>query len=225
MTASSSAPAVEPVTLIKICGLTSLTDAQAVVAAGADALGLMFSARSARYVQRDVAAQIASAVAGKLCRVGLFIDAPATQVQAVLADVELDLLQFHGQETPAYCESFGLPYCKAIAAGEGFDPAVSEARYASAAMLMLDAVLDGQFGGTGAGIDFKRWPPTPSKRWVLAGGLDASNVQTAVEQLKPYAVDVSSGVELLSNGKRCKGRKDSSQIHEFVAAVRAADLT
>lgn len=225
MTASPSAPAVEPVTLIKICGLTSLADAQAVVNAGADALGLMFSERSARNVQRDVAAQIASAVAGKLCRVGVFIDASAAEVRAVLAEVKLDLLQFHGQETPAYCESFGLPYCKAIAAGEGFDPAEAEARYASAAMLMLDAVLDGQFGGTGEGIDFKYWPSTRTKHWVLAGGLDVSNVQAAVEQIKPYAVDVSSGVELLSDGKRRKGRKDANQIHEFVAAVRAADLT
>lgn len=222
MTASPSAPAAEPVTLIKICGLTSLTDAQAVVASNADALGLNFYERSARYVQQEVAATIAAEVAGQICRVGLFVDAPTAYVRQVLAEVDLDMLQFHGQESPDYCESFGLPYCKAIAAAESFDPSEIEARYASAALLLLDAVVQGQFGGTGAVIDFKHWPQTPSMRWALAGGLDASNVQAAIEQLKPYAVDTSSGVEVLVDGKRIKGRKDADQIHDFVIAARAA---
>lgn len=222
MTASPSASAVEPVTLIKICGLTSLTDAQAVVAANADALGLNFYERSARYVQQDVAAKIAEEVAGQICRVGLFVDAPPTFVRQVLAEVELDMLQFHGQESPDYCESFGLPYCKAIAAAENFDPAEVEARYASAAVFLLDAVVQGQFGGTGAVIDFKHWPAAPTMPWALAGGLDAGNVQAAIEQLKPYAVDTSSGVEVLVAGKRVKGRKDARQVRDFVAAARAA---
>lgn len=222
MTASSSALATESVPLIKICGLTSLADAQAVVAAGADALGLNFYAGSARNVRPDVAAKIATAVAGKICRVGVFVDAPTTEVQQVLAAVELDMLQFHGQETPAYCASFGLPYWKAIAAGGQFDAATAEADYAGAAALMLDAVLDGQFGGTGEVVDFKHWPHAATKPWVLAGGLDPSNVQAAIQQLKPYAVDVSSGVEVLRNGKRHKGHKDADQIQAFVAAARSA---
>lgn len=222
MTASPSAPAAKPVTLIKICGLTSLADAQAVVAANADALGLNFYERSARYVKPNVAANIAAEVAGQICRVGLFVDAPTAYVRQVLAEVELDMLQFHGQESPDYCESFGLPYCKAIAAADSFDPAQVEARYASAAMFLLDAVVQGQFGGTGAVIDFKHWPQNPSMPWALAGGLDAGNVQAAIEQLKPYAVDTSSGVEVLLDGKRIKGRKDADQIRDFVAAARAA---
>ncbi len=222
MTASPSAPAVEPVTLIKICGLTSLTDAQAVVAANADALGLNFYQRSARYVAPDVAAKIAAEVAGQICRVGLFVDAPSAYVRQVLAEVELDMLQFHGEESPEYCESFGLPYCKAIAAAENFDPTQVEARYASAALFLLDAMVQGQFGGTGSVIDFKHWPQSPTMPWALAGGLDASNVQAAIEQLQPYAVDTSSGVERLVDGKRVKGRKDARQVQDFVAAARAA---
>lgn len=220
-----SALADTPATRIKICGLTTVADAQAVVAAGADALGLMFYERSARAVALDVAADISAAVAGKLCRVGVFVDASATRVRQVLDQVELDLLQFHGQESPGYCESFDLPYCKVLAATPGFDAVAQEARFASAEVLLLDSVEQGQFGGTGSSIDLQHWPANPSKRWALAGGLDVSNVQGAVEQVKPYAVDVSTGVEMLEHGQRCKGVKDPAQIHGFVTAVRAANLS
>lgn len=225
MASTPSAPADTPVTRIKICGLTTLADAQAVVAAGADALGLMFYERSARAVAVEVAAEISAAVAGKICRVGVFVDAPKSQVQQVLDQVELDLLQFHGQETPDYCASFDVPYCKVLAATADFDAVLQEARFATASLLMLDSVEQGQFGGTGSSIDLQHWPATPGKRWVLAGGLDASNVQGAIEQIKPYAVDVSTGVEVLINGQRCKGKKDPEQMQGFVAAVRAANLS
>lgn len=204
-------------TLIKICGITREQDADAAVAAGADALGLNFVASSPRHVALPVAAVIAQRVRGRAVRVGLFVDAAPEWVRTVLAAVELDLLQFHGDERGEFCRGFGLPYVKALRMREALDIAALETEYADACALLLDAWAPGQAGGTGQRFDWTLWPKSSSLPLVLAGGLDPDNVALAVRTLAPWAVDVAGGVE----GPR-KGEKDAERIQRFIAEVRRA---
>jgi phosphoribosylanthranilate isomerase len=204
-------------TRIKICGITREQDADAVVRAGADALGLNFVRSSPRYVEVEVAAAIARQVRGRIARVGLFVDAGAAEVRQILAQVELDLLQFHGDEPGAFCRQFGLPYLKAIRVREALALAVLEAEYADACCLLLDAHVIGQAGGTGQRFDWSLWPADSRLPLVLAGGLTPDNVAAAVERLHPWGVDVSGGVE----GTR-KGEKDPDRIRHFIEEVSSA---
>jgi len=204
-------------TRIKICGITREADADAVVNAGADALGLVFVESSPRRVSTAVAAAIARRVRGKLTRVGLFVDATEAEVAAVLAEVELDLLQFHGSESGAMCRRFGLPYLKALRVRGPLDLVALEAEYADACALLLDAYVPGQAGGTGQTFDWSLWPGSARLPLVLAGGLDPDNVGAAVRSVQPWAVDVSGGVE----GPR-KGEKDAGKIQRFITEVRRA---
>ena len=204
-------------TRVKICGITREQDANAVANAGADALGLMFVRSSPRYVSIAVAAAIARRVRGRLVRVGLFVDAPEAEIRAVLDGVELDLLQFQGQESGAECRRFGLPYVKAIRVSGPVDLGPLEAEYADACALQLDAYVPGRAGGTGQTFDWSLWPVKGRLPLVLAGGLDPENVAAAVRELEPWAVDVSSGVE----GPR-KGEKDADRIQRFITEVRRA---
>ncbi|MEE8079519.1 MAG: phosphoribosylanthranilate isomerase [Pseudomonadales bacterium] len=206
-------------TRIKVCGITRSADAEVVVAAGVDALGLVFTEHSPRQIAADAAAEIAQQVAGRVTRVGLFVDASAAEVEATLRMVELDLLQFHGAETAQFCGSFGLPYMKALRVRERVEIAELETAYADACCLLLDAYVPGQPGGTGQTFDWCLWPQHPAKSLVLAGGLHPDNVAAAIRQTRPYAVDVSGGVE-----GAVKGEKDAAKIFRFVKEVKSAGV-
>ena len=201
---------------IKICGITRRDDAADALAVGANAVGIVFYPGSPRAVTIEQAQEICAAVTGLGVTVGLFVDASAEQVEAVLASVPLHMLQFHGAESPAFCEQFGRPYLKAVAMEEGIDLLRENDRFHSASALLLDSAHDGQFGGTGTTFDWSRILPEVRDRIVLAGGLSADNVADAVAQVRPVAVDVSSGVE------RSKGIKDRAKIEAFVQAAKAA---
>ena len=207
-----------PRTRIKICGITRLEDAAAVAEAGADTLGLNFSALSARQVTIEVAAEIAAAVEGTLTRVGVFVDPEAAEVEEVLSRVGLDVLQFHGDETDSFCIGFDRPYMKVHRIADALDVEALRSSHPGACCHLLDAYVAGQPGGTGQRFDWSLWPTGTDVKLVLAGGLSPENVADAVHRLQPFAVDVSGGVE----GDR-KGIKDAEKIQRFVSAVRQAD--
>lgn len=209
-------------TRIKICGITRMLDAQALLDAGVDAMGLNFSRQSPRCVELDEAASLADAVADRVCVVGVFLDHAAADVRRVLGNVRLDLLQFHGTEANDFCASFGVPFIKVHRVREPVRAARLRGDYPDAAWHLLDAYVPGVAGGTGKQIDWQYWPEDvePDLRLGLAGGLTADNVAVAIRRLRPAAVDVAGGVEGL-----IKGEKDAGRIEAFVAAVRAEDMT
>lgn len=200
----------------KICGITRIEDALAAVAAGADAIGLVFYAKSPRAVSIEQAAAIQQALPPFVTSVGLFVDMPRAELQALLQRLPLDLLQFHGDESPADCEGHGRPYIKALRVRPGEDVAAAMAPYAGARGILLDTFVEGVPGGTGATFDWSLIPRQAAKPIILAGGLEAGNVAAAIRQVRPYAVDVSGGVEA------SKGIKDAGKIRAFVQAVRDA---
>lgn len=202
-------------TRVKICGITRREDALAAVAAGADAIGLVFCRASARAV--DVAAAEAAVrdLPPFVQVVGLFVDAEPAEIRAVLERVRIDLLQFHGAERPEQCRH-GRPYLKAIAMRDGVDVLAEQRRYHDACALLLDTHVAGQSGGTGQSFDWSRIPAL-TKPLVLAGGLTPGTVGAAVRQVRPYGVDVSGGVE------QRKGIKDPEKIRGFIQQVRKAD--
>ena len=202
-------------TKVKICGIARPEDARCVADAGADALGLVFVPHSPRFVSRGLAREISAEVTGSVCRIGLFVDTDAGEVEAVLRDVELDVLQFHGDEPGSYCEAFGVKYMKATRVSGPVDVAVLEAEYPNACCLLLDAYVPGIAGGTGVRLDLACWPEASAKPLVLAGGLTPDNVADAVRRARPFGVDVSSGVE-----GEIKGRKDPERVTRFVSEVR-----
>ncbi len=205
-------------TRIKICGITRVEDGIAAARLGADAIGLVFWAKSPRAVAVEQATRICRALPPFVTTVGLFVDAEPEWVEQVVSEVPLALLQFHGDESPSYCEQFRTPYLKAIRMRDGVDAVALRDQYASARALLLDTYRPGTPGGTGAAFDWELVPPALAPRIVLAGGLTSDNVGGAVQQLRPWAVDTSGGVE------SSPGIKDSARITAFVAAVRAADL-
>jgi phosphoribosylanthranilate isomerase len=205
------------VTRIKICGITRQQDADAVVLAGADALGLNFVEHSPRRVSPASARAVSRQVRGALTRVGVFADPEPDLVASVLEVVELDALQFHGGESGRFCESFGMPFMKAIRVREPLDMPALATEYANACALLLDAYVAGVAGGTGHGFDWNLWPRASDLPLVLAGGLTPDNVADAVTRLRPWGVDVAGGVE----GIR-KSEKDPARIREFVAEVKRA---
>jgi phosphoribosylanthranilate isomerase len=200
----------------KICGITRVEDALAAVAAGADAIGLVFYAKSPRAVSPEQAAAIVQALPPFVTSVGLFVNMPRDQLQALLRQVPLDLLQFHGDESPADCEGYGRPYIKALRVRPDEDLAATIANYSGARGILLDTFVEGVPGGTGATFDWSLVPSDIAKPIILAGGLGASNVAAAIRQVRPYAVDVSGGVEA------SKGIKDANKIRVFVQAVHGA---
>ena len=197
----------------KICGITRPDDARLAAAHGADAIGLVFYAPSPRVVSIDQAREIAAAVPAFVTITGLFVDAPAAQVEATLAAVPLDLLQFHGAESPADCARFARPWIKAVRMRETADVAREAAAYAGARALLLDSYQPGTPGGTGKSFDWARIPAACDLPLILAGGLSPDNVADAIRSVRPWAVDVSGGVE---SGK---GIKDADKITRFLAAV------
>ena len=200
-------------TRVKICGITRVQDVLAAVAAGTDAIGLVFAEASPRCVSADQARAIIARLPPFVTVVGLFVDSPATRIREVLGQVPLDLLQFHGRETPEDCRQFGRPYIKAIRMAPGVDLAAEARRYARAAGLLLDAYDPQVAGGTGATFDWTRVPQDLDKPLILAGGLTPENVARAIRAVRPYAVDVSSGVE------QSKGIKDAAKIVAFIRNV------
>jgi len=203
-------------TRIKICGLTREADVDAAVAAGADAIGFVFYPPSPRFVTPQRAAELARRLPPFVSAVGLFVNAPATDIEATLAAVPLHLLQFHGDEGEAQCRRYRRPYLKAARVTAGLDLVQYAASYPTAQAILLDALVEG-FGGGGKTFDWSLIPAGLGVRVVLSGGLDAGNVGEAIRRVRPAAVDVSSGVEA------AKGIKDAVKIAAFVAAVRAAE--
>jgi phosphoribosylanthranilate isomerase len=205
-------------TRIKICGITREQDVLAAANSGADALGLVFYEKSPRHVSVQQAARLACAVPPFVTVVGLFVNPTVDYLREVLAKVPLDVLQFHGDETPEFCAQFGKPYLKAIRVKPGVDLLQCASRYASAQGLLLDAFVEGTQGGTGESFDWALIPHELPLPVILSGGLHAGNVATAIKQVRPYAVDVSSGVE------QAKGIKDAAKVAAFINEVKRADV-
>jgi phosphoribosylanthranilate isomerase len=210
-------------TAIKICGITRIEDALAAAQCGVHAIGLVFYAPSPRHVSPVQAAAIIAALPPFVTTVGLFVDAEACAVRNTLALVRLDLLQFHGAETPQYCRAFGVPYMKALRVRPGMDLLQYAEDYIDAKALLLDAYVEGMAGGTGATFDWSLIPPSLPLPIVLSGGLTPNNVADAIRAVKPWAVDVSSGVESSSLDR--KRIKDAAKIAAFVSEVHGAQIT
>lgn len=200
----------------KICGITRIEDALVAVEAGADAIGLVFYAKSPRAVSIAQARSILAALPAFVTTVGLFVNASRCELGETLDALPLDLLQFHGDELASECESYQRPYIKALRVKPGDDIARLAAPYAGARGILLDTYVPGVPGGTGAAFDWRLVPETLPQPVILAGGLTVENVCAAIEQVRPYAVDVSGGVEL------SKGIKDAAKVRAFVQAVRRA---
>ena len=204
-------------TRIKICGITRVEDGLAAIEAGADALGFVFYPPSPRAVTAQQAAEIIAQLPPFVTFVGLFVNASADEVKATAAKAKLSLLQFHGDEAPAFCGQFDLPYMKAIRMRPDVDLNAAFEDYADANALLLDAYTPGIPGGTGESFDWQRVPQQAPKAVVLAGGLTPDNIADAVAQVKPYGVDVSGGVEAT------KGIKDRIKLETFIKEVNRAD--
>lgn len=204
-------------TRVKICGITRPGDAQAAADAGADAIGLVFYPPSPRFLSVERAVEIRDALPPFVQTVALFVNADAAQVSQVLGRVKPAMLQFHGEETPEFCAQFGLPYVKACRLRPGVDAAAYLRPFARAAAWLVDSYVP-EYGGVGERVDLSLVPRKLERPLILSGGLDRTNVGEAVRQLKPWGVDVSSGVE------SAKGIKDAGKMTAFVAEVRNADV-
>ena len=187
------------------------------VEAGADAVGLVFYPPSPRYVAAEAAVRIAQHLPPFVAKVGLFVDADREDIEKAVDVVGIDVIQFHGSESPDTCRGYRRPYIKAVRMRDGVDLAGARERYSDASALLLDAYRPGQPGGTGTTFDWDRIPPELAGEIILAGGLTAENVTDAVTRVRPYAVDVSGGVE------RLKGVKDPGKIKKFMRGVELGD--
>jgi phosphoribosylanthranilate isomerase len=204
-------------TRIKFCGLSREQDMADAVAAGADALGFVLWPGSKRCVDEARLAALAARVPAFVTRVGLFVDQEPELIARCTE--HLDLLQFHGDETPAFCAGFGRPWVKALRMRDDLDLHAAAEAYAGAQALLLDAYRPGMPGGTGETFDWSRIPANLAKPVILAGGLGPDNVAQAIERVRPFAVDVSGGVEA------APGHKDRDLLAAFAAAVAQADRT
>lgn len=201
---------------VKICGITRLEDVQAACRAGADALGFVFYEKSPRHVSIYTAAMLVRALPPFVQSVGLFVDAQPDFIERVLRAVPLDVLQFHGNESPAACARYGRPWIKAVRVNPESDLLKCAADFDAARGLLLDAFVPGVPGGTGERFDWKLIPEGMPKPIVLSGGLTPDNVAEAVRSVRPWAVDVSSGVEA------SKGIKDALKVARFIANAKEA---
>lgn len=200
-------------TRVKICGITRPEDGVMAVSLGADAIGLVFHRPSPRYIDPETALRIIAALPPFVTTVGLFRNEDSATVRAVLTAVPLAMVQFHGDEDPDYCAAFGVPYLKAVPMGANADVADYERRFATASGLLLDSHGGNTMGGTGQGFDWGKIPIERRKPLILAGGLDPNNITAAILAVRPYAVDVSSGVEA------AKGIKDAELMRAFLRGV------
>ena len=204
-------------TRVKICGMTRAEDIRAAARAGADAIGLVFYPPSPRFLSLDRARQLAGEVPAFVSTVALFVNPSATEVFQVLERVRPSMLQFHGEETPAFCAQFGLPWIKACRVRPEVNLLEYLRPFSGAAGWLLDSHVE-EYGGVGESFDWSLVPAESSHPIILSGGLTRDNVRSAVRRVRPWAVDVSSGVE------SAKGIKDAAKIAAFVAEVRNADV-
>jgi phosphoribosylanthranilate isomerase len=204
-------------TRVKICGLTRESDVAAAAAVGADAVGLVFYAPSPRAVEIEQARRLLDALPPFVTSVGLFVDAESDFVRSVLSRVSLDLLQFHGEESPDYCDAFHRPWIKAVRMRAGTDLRALSQRFRGGRGLLLDTYDPAAAGGTGRRFDWDLVPGWLAPHIVLAGGLDPDNVRGAIRRVGPYAVDVSGGVE------SAKGVKDGAKMAAFLQGVLDGD--
>ena len=200
---------------IKICGVTTPEDADMVATAGVDYIGLNFIKRSHRRLTLDVARTIAKTIDRRARVIAVLEDASQDTVADIIEGVQIDVLQFHGQESNAECTQYGLPFIKAMSV-DHFN-GLNNGEYSEAEYVLLDAMSAGKLGGTGKTIDWQTWPRHPKCALMLAGGLNPSNVSKAITLCKPHAVDVASGVEVKT------GQKGKELVYEFIEAVRNAN--
>lgn len=208
-------------TRVKICGISRPEDAEAAARFGADAIGMVFHASSTRAIDVHRAREIVTAVPPFVSTVALVVDPLPEDVQRVVEEIHPAFLQFHGNETPEFCAQFGVPYLRAIRMGEPgktVDLLECREKFHTASALLLDAFVMGVAGGAGQAFDWRQIPAAMRPGIVLAGGLRPDNVEMAVKQVRPWAVDVSSGVE-----GSTKGIKEHTRLREFIEAVRRAD--
>lgn len=199
---------------IKFCGITRPEDAVIAARLGVDAIGLVFYPASPRAVDTGQAQAIISALPPFVTSVGLFVDAEPAGIEAVLAEVPIDLLQFHGNETPADCERYGKPYIKVVAMHDGVDLHKVAGQYAGAKGLLLDTFSDKVPGGSGQAFDWRRVPEDTGMPVIVAGGLEPANVAEAIRITRPWGVDVSGGIE------SAKGIKDAGRMAAFIRGVK-----
>jgi phosphoribosylanthranilate isomerase len=217
-------------TRVKICGITRVADGLAAADSGADAIGLVFWSGTPRFVEAGRAREIADALPPFVTKVGLFVDPAPSDVRSVMDAVPIDVLQFHGTETPDLCRAFGRPYLKAIHMKDGVDLVEYARIYEDAAGFIFDSYWPGDLpGGTGRAFDWSRLAPAVQAKLpapvILSGGLDPANVADAIRAVRPWAVDVSSGVEERGDdGKIRRGLKDAARIAAFIDGVRNADV-
>ena len=204
-------------TRIKICGITSPADGLAAAQQGADAIGLIFYPPSPRLVAPERAREIVAGLPPFVARVGVFVNPSAAEVDAAIGACRPDLLQFHGEEAPEFCRGFGVPYLRAWRVRPGVDLLECLSPFHDAAGWLLDAYRPDLYGGTGEPFDWNLIPQRLGRPVILSGGLDAENVGEAIRRVRPWAVDVSSGVE------SAKGIKDERLIAALIAGVRNAD--
>jgi phosphoribosylanthranilate isomerase len=205
-------------TRIKICGITSVDDGLTAARHGADAIGLVFHRPSPRYVTLERAQEIASCLPPFVARAAVLVNQSARDLDEIIRACRPDLLQFHGEESPNFCRSFGIPYLRALRVRPGIDLLESLSPYDDAAGWLLDAYRPDLYGGAGETFDWSLIPQGTTRPVILSGGLNAANVGDAIRRLRPWGVDVSSGVE------SAKGAKDARLIAAFIAGVRDADV-
>jgi phosphoribosylanthranilate isomerase len=205
-------------TAVKICGITRPGDAEAAAKAGAHAIGMIFYGGSRRAITAAMARHIVAVLPAFVTPVALFVNPQVDEVRRISDEVGPQLLQFHGEESPEFCAQFRLPYIKAVKVRTGVDLLQCDRFYAAAKGLLLDAYVDGSQGGTGTSFDWTLIPSRLSRPPILAGGLSPENVGDAIRRVRPWAVDVSSGVESSA------GIKDPAKIAEFMRGVRNADV-
>jgi phosphoribosylanthranilate isomerase len=204
-------------TRVKICGITRPEDARAAAGHGADAIGLIFYPPSPRYVTPERAREIVEATPPFVATVGVFVNPARDEVTAAVRECGLTLLQFHGDESPGFCAGFSRPYIKAARIRAGLDLLKYLSPHAAARAWMLDAFHEDLWGGTGGAFDWSLVPQEVAKPVILSGGLSTGNVADAIRRVRPYAVDVSTGVEA------SKGIKDAAKIAAFIGAVKRED--
>ena len=204
-------------TRVKICGITRPEQARVAARAGADAIGLMFYGPSPRYVTRARAQAVCAALPPLVSIVGVFVNPEPHEVEAAIEDLPVDLLQFHGEESPELCAKAGMPYMKAVRVRTRDDIVEAAACYTDARALLLDAHHDALWGGTGRQFDWSAVPDDVGRPIVLAGGLTPENVARAVRLVRPFAVDVSGGVE------SAPGQKDAQSMERFMKEVASAE--
>jgi phosphoribosylanthranilate isomerase len=202
---------------VKVCGITRVEDALSAIRLGANAIGFVFWSKSSRYITPDSVREIVLALPPFVTTVGVYVDPTQEWVEETAVAGGLSLLQFHGDEAPEFCEQFSLPYIKAIRVREGVDLLQYTTRYRRARGLLLDTYTAGMPGGTGHVFDWKLIPQDLSLPLILSGGLNPANVLQAIKQTRPWAVDVSSGVEA------AKGIKDEKKISAFMQGVRKSE--